>query len=102
MEIIVVVRFAHWREIRHLWQAFLHFISKAMYCCERCITRFYEVIVFSRREIDIERHQAVIQKRINRARRLNRKLCIKFYWASQVTQTLLQHRRHLLEARSGG
>src|SRR5207244_285130 len=48
-----------------------------------------------------ERHQALIQKRICRARRLDRELRVKLYRVLQIAEALLQQRRHLLET-SGG
>ncbi len=53
-----------------------------------------------RRQIHIQRHQAVVQKRINRAGGLNRELRVEFHRLLQIAQTLLQERWHLLETRS--
>ncbi len=66
---------------------------------ERRIARFYQFFVFRRCKTDIERHQTVVQKRIDRARRLNGELRVKFYRILQIAQALLQHRRHLFQAR---
>jgi len=54
-----------------------------------------------RRQIHIQRHEAAVQKRINRAGGLNRELRIKFHRLLQIAKTLLQQRWHLLETRSG-
>ena len=52
--------------------------------------------------LDIERHQASGEKRIDRARRLDRELRVKFRWFFQVAQTLLEQRRYLLQTRGRG
>ena len=96
VEVIIVIRFAHRREVHHLWQSFLQFIGVNMQSDERRIARFHEFVVLVWRKIDIERHQTVVQERINRARRLNGELRVKFYRILQIAQALLQHRRHLL------
>ena len=68
--------------------------------CERRIAGFHQVIMLVRRKVHIERHQAVVQERVDRARRLDRKLRIKFYRVLQIAQALLQQRPHLLQTRS--
>ena len=100
-EIVVVVRFAHWREIDHFWQAFLEFIRIAVQSSQRRIARFDQLIVVVRREVHIECHQAFVQKRIDGARRSNRELRVKFHRLLQIIQPLLQKPRHLLETRGG-
>ena len=89
-EIIIVICFAHRREINHFWQPLLEFVGVAVNRGECAITRSDQFIVLVRCQIDIERHQAVVQKRIDRARRLNCELRIKLYRILQITQTLLQ------------
>ena len=54
-----------------------------------------------RRKVHVERHQALIQKRVNRSRRLDRKLRVKLYRALQIAHALFQQRRHLFQARGG-
>ena len=50
-----------------------------------------------RRKANVERHQAVGEKRIDRARGLNRELRVKFHRILQIAQTLLEQERHLLQ-----
>ena len=69
---------------------------------ERRIARFYQFVVLVRRKIDIERHQAVVQKRINRPPRLNGELRVQLYRILQIAQALLEHRRHLFQPRRRG
>ena len=66
---------------------------------DAAITKYVNFMLV-RRQIDIQSHQAVVQKRINRAGGLNRELRIKFHRLLQIAQTLLQERWHLLETRS--
>ena len=54
-EIVVVVRFAHRREIDHFWQALFQFIGVAVQSDQRCVARFDQVIVLVRRETNVER-----------------------------------------------
>ena len=96
VEIIIVIRFTHGREINHFGQTLLELVGVVMNRSERAVTRLHEVIVLVRSKIHVERHHAVVQKRIDRARRLDRKLRVKFHWILQITQALLQQRRHLL------
>ena len=56
LEIIIVVRFAHGREIHHLWRAFFQFGCIIVQSGERDIARLDKFIVFVRRKTDIERH----------------------------------------------
>src|SRR5260370_21267213 len=54
------------------------------------------------RKADIQRHQTVLQQRIDRSRGLNRELRIKLDRVLQVRQALLQHGRHCLQSRRRG
>jgi hypothetical protein len=58
-EIIIVIRFAHRREVHHLRHSFLDLIGKAVNRDQRGIARFDEILMLVRRKIDIQRHQAV-------------------------------------------
>ena len=78
-EIIIVVRFPHRREIRHFRHSFLEFIGVAMQSGQRAIAGLDEFVVFRWRKIDIERHQTLVQERIDCARRLDRELRVQFY-----------------------
>ena len=95
LEIIVVVRFAHRREIHHFRQALLQFVGVTVQCCECDIPRFDQFFVLVWGKIDIERHQTLVQERIDCAPRLDGELRVKLYRILQITQTLLEQRRHL-------
>ena len=68
---------------------------------ERRIARGHQLVVLVRRKIGIERHQTLVQKRINRARGSHRELRVKFYRALQIAQALLEQRWHLFQSRRG-
>ena len=67
-EIVIVIPFAHWHEVLHLRQTFLQLVGVTVERGERLIARFHQLVVPVRRKIGIERHQTLVQERIDRAR----------------------------------
>ena len=84
LEIIVVVRFAHRRELHHLRHSFLELVGVTVHGRKRSIAGFNEFLVLVRRKIDIERHQALSVEWINRARGCDRELGVEFYRVLQI------------------
>ena len=60
LEIIIIVCFAHGREIDHFRQALLQLIGVAVHRSKGGVACFDQVIVLVRREPDIQRHQTFI------------------------------------------
>ena len=59
-------------------------------------------IALGRVHVAGERHQAVVEERIDAARRLNRELGVQPHRLRQIFLSLLDQRRHLLQARCRG
>ena len=77
LEVIIVIRRPHRREGHHRRQAFFQAIGETMDRVERGIARFHQLVALVRREIARQRHEAVVEKRIDRARGGNRELARK-------------------------
>ncbi|KAF5407151.1 MAG: hypothetical protein Udaeo2_27390 [Candidatus Udaeobacter sp.] len=60
LEIIIIVCFAHRREIDHFRQAFLQLVGITVHSSKSGIASFDQVIAFVRRKTDIKRHQTFI------------------------------------------
>ena len=101
-EVVVVVRGPHRREIHHCGQPLLEPIRKTVDRDEGRIARFDERIAFRRRHFARQRHQAIVEERINRARGFDREPGEKFHRLLQVPLALGQHRRHCFEPLSRG
>ena len=60
-EIVIVVRFAHRREIHHLGHSLLELVGKTMHRRDRGVARLHQLVVLVRRKIDIECHQTFVE-----------------------------------------
>ena len=58
--------------------------------------------MLGRSKIDIQRHETSGKKRIDRARRFNGQLRVKFHRTLQIAQSLFEQCRHLLQPRCRG
>src|SRR6202023_2710928 len=77
LKIVVVIRFAHRRELDHFGQSLLQFVSITVRGGDRGIARFQKFIVLVRSKTDIEHLYAVVEKRIGVSSRVDREASVK-------------------------